>query len=145
MEYKDVTDVLAVGHNILDWAEAKVSGSWLHRWFWHSVHVKWYAPPVHFATSWELDHPFRKSHAIVLRYSFRRSAVLGKWGKTGYDEDTALLEATIHGRQRRQDEREAWDETVLKVHDPATDGNSGVLGGEPGLRVRATFDAGIDG
>jgi hypothetical protein len=137
LEFKDVTDIIASAHGVLDKLEARVSGSWLHRAFWHGINVRWYTPPVLIGRSWELDYPYRKSRTVVLRYSFRRSLVLGFWGKKGYDEDTALLEATIYGRERTNDERRAWDETQLFMADEA----SGVLlEGRPGLRVRATFD-----
>lgn len=144
MDYLDVTDIVAGAHSVLDKLEAKVTGSWLHRWFWHSVNVTTWTPPVHFARSWELDYPFRKSHTVLIRWSFRRSVAIGFWGKTGYDEDTALLEATIHGRSRRQDERDAWDATVPRTTASGEEANSGLLAGGSGLRVLATTDDGLD-
>lgn len=147
MEYKDVTDIISGAQTLLDRLEGKVRGSWLHRWFWHGVNVQWYTPPVLFSTTWELDYPFRKSRTILLRYSFRRSLVLGFWGKTGYDEDTALLEATVYGRKRRDDERIHFDEVRAYDDRPtAFEGSSLPLRGDrPQLRVRATFDDGLDG
>lgn len=143
MEYKDVTDVIAGLHGALDKLETKVRGSWVHRIFWHSVNIKWYTPPVFFATSWELDEPYRKSRAFIFRYSWGKSLVLGFWGKTGYDEEHALLNATIYGRERTDGERLVWDDQSYT--NAEFDGNSGSLFSRPELRVRATSDAGADG
>jgi len=146
MEYKDVTDVIAGLHSALDWTESKVRGKWLHRFFWHGVRVKWYTPPVFLSRSIEIDEPFRRSRTVVLRYWWDRSVVLGFWGKTKYDEDANLLEATIHGRERTYDERIAYDEDRAFDSDPRVEGFRGpVLEGRPELRVRATVDAGADG
>jgi len=112
MEYKDATDIIAGLHNALDWAENKITGSWVHRAFWHTVRVKWYTPPVLGGISWELDEPFRKGYTLIVRYWWKRSLVLGFWGKKHYDENTALLSATIHGRNRTNEEHDAWDESV---------------------------------
>ena len=144
MEYKDVTDIVAGMHGVLDKIEARVRGSWVHRIFWHSVNVKWYTPPVLFGTSWELDHPFRRSRTVIVRYWWGRSLVLGFWSKTGYDEDHALLNATIHGRERTDGERLGWDDQSFA--EAEFDGDSGpILERRPELRVRATVDDGIDG
>ena len=144
MEYKDVTDVIAGMHSVLDWVDSKVRGKWLHRFFWHGVRVKWYTPPVLIGTSWELDAPFRKSRTIIVRYWWSKSAVLGFWGKKGYDEDHALLSATIHGRERTYGERLGWDDQSYA--EAEFDGNSGpLLSRRPELRVRASTDAGADG
>lgn len=144
MEYKDVTDVIAGVHNLLDKLEARVRGSRVHRVFWHSVNVQWYTPPVILGTSWELDEPNRKARTVILRYSWGKSLVLGFWGKTGYDEADALLNATIHGRQRTHGERSGWDDQSYESAE--FDGASGtVLTRRPGLRVRTTSDAGVDG
>lgn len=145
MEYKDATDVVAGLHNALDKVDARIRRSRLSRAFWHSVNVKWYTPPVLVATSWELDYPYRKSRTVVLRYWWNRSAVLGFWGKTEYDEDTALLEATIHGRERTHEERSAYNEATAWSGDPESEGfGSGVLSGRPGLRDGTTRHAWTD-
>lgn len=154
MEYKDATDIIAGLHNVLDWAEAKITGSWVHRAFWHTIRVKWYTPPVLGGISWELDEPFRKGYTLIVRYWWKRCLVLGFWGKTHYDEDQALLSATIHGRKRTDDERDAWDDLAPRDtrHDYYTvspgraKSVSGlVLKEQSGLRVRATVDARTDG
>lgn len=144
MEYKDVTDVIAGAHGLLDKLDRRVRKSWVYRVFWHSVNVQWYTPPVIIGTSWELDEPNRKSRTLILRYSWGRSLVLGFWGKTEYDEDEALLNATIYGRERTHGERRAWDDQSYLEGE--FDGiSSDVLEGRPQLRVRATVDAGSDG
>lgn len=150
MEYRDATDIVAGLHGVLDKVETKIRGSWVHRVFWHSVRVKWYTPPVLAGASWELDHPYRKGYTLIVRYWWRRSLVLGFWGKRNYGEDHALLNATIHGRKRTQDERDAWDETKFQEFEPSiadksADFDLDVLTGEPRLRIRATTDAGVDG
>ena len=146
MEYKDVTDVIAGLHGVLDRVERKVTGSWVHRAFWHKVEVKWYTPPVLLSRSIEIDEPFRRSRTVVLRYWWDKCLVLGFWGKTEYDEDANLLEATIHGRERTHDERIAYDEARAFDSDPRVEGLRGpVLEGRSRLRVRASTDAGIDG
>lgn len=144
MEYKDVTDLITGVHGLLDKLEVRVRKSRISRFFWHSVRVKWYTPPVILGTSWELDPPNRKGRTVILRYSWDKSIVLGFWGKTGYDEDHALLNATIYGRERTREERDAWDESIPKTR--TVDGiDCSLLEGRPGLRVRATVDAGTDG
>lgn len=145
MEYKDATDIIAGLHNALDWAETKITGSWVHRAFWHTVRVKWYTPPVIAGISWELDEPFRKGYTLIVRYWWKRSLVLGFWGKKHYDENHALLSATIHGRNRTNDERDAWDESVPKNSGLVEGVDLGLLEGQSGLRVRATVDARSDG
>lgn len=143
MEYKDVTDVIAGLRGALDWVERKAIRHGLSRLFWHSVNVQWYTPPVILATEWELDHPNRKSRVAILRYSWGRSLVLGFWGKKHYDEDHALLNATIHGRKRTDGENRGWDEESYREAEFA--GSSlPLLNERPGLRVRATVDAGPD-
>lgn len=144
MEYKDATDVIAGLHGALDWVETKVRKSWLNRVFWHSVNVKWYTPPVLAGTSWELDHPNRKGATVILRYSWGKCFVLGFWGKREYDEDHALLSATIHGRKRTDGEHLGWDEAAYREGE--FDGTSSpLLERRPELRIRATTDAGTDG
>lgn len=144
MEYKDATDVVAAMHGALDWAERKIRGSWVHRVFWHSVNVKWFTPPVLLSTSWEIDHPYRKGRTVLVRYWWDKSAVLGFWGKKVYDEDHALLNATIHGRERTDGERLGWDDQSYTAAE-FDGGSSPLLSRRPELRVRATVDAGIDG
>ena len=144
MEYKDATDVIAGMHGLLDRLEASVRRSRIHRVFWHSVNVRWYTPPVWPAREWEVDEPFRRGRTVLLRYRWGKSAVLGFWGKTGYDEADALLNATIHGRRRTDGERSGWDDQSYT--EAEFDGNSGpLLSRRPELRVRATVDAGADG
>lgn len=144
MEYKDATDIIAGLHGALDKLEVKIRKSRVHRIFWHTAPVKWYTPPVLLGLSWEIDHPFRRSRVVMLRYWWKRSLVLGFWGKTEYDEDHALLNATLHGRERTHGERNGWDDQSYVEGE--FDGASGnILERRPGLRVRATFDAGIDG
>lgn len=145
MEYKDATDVIAWAHNALDKLDVWVRRSWVSRVFWHSVNVQWYTPPVITGTSWELDEPNRKSRTLILRYSWGKSVVLGFWSKTGYDEAEALLHATIHGRERTEDERIAYDEANAWNATRGEDGSDPVLQGGSGLRVRATTDARADG
>jgi hypothetical protein len=140
MEYKEVTDIVAGAHNVLDRLEVKIRKSWVSRIFWHSVRVRWFTPPVILGTSWELDHPYRKGGTLIVRYWWSRCWVLGFWGKTEYDEDHALLSATIHGRDRTDDERHAFDDTTKNLEGPAT-GDSDILGGRSNLRDGATRDA----
>lgn len=162
MEYKDATDIVSGLHTALDWVETKVRKSGINRIFWHSVNVKWYTPPVLGGVSWELDEPNRKGYTLILRYWWNKSAVLGFWGKKHYSEDHALLNATIHGRERTSDERDAWNESTPKkgsliegirgfhAFKPSRptqreDIRFEVFDGQPQLRVRATTDARADG
>lgn len=144
MEYKDATDIIAGAHNLLSRLEARIRKSWVHRVFWHSVNVRWYTPPIWGARAWEVDEPFRGGRTVLLRYWRGKSLVLGFWGKTSYDEAEALLNATIHGRERTHGERSGWDDQSYESAE--FDGTSGtVLTRRPGLRVGASVDAGADG
>lgn len=136
MEYKEVTDVLAS-------VEGLVRRSWLGRIYWHSVNVKWFAPPIWFTRSWEVEEPFRGGHSMLLRYSWGKSLVFGIWGKEGYDEAEVLLNATLHGRKRTDGEHLGWNEQSYREGEFA--GVSGpILERRPELRVRATVDARAD-
>lgn len=135
MEYKNPADVL---HEIADrWETGPMS-----RIFGHTARVRWYTPPVLFGISWELDEPNRKGYTVILRYSWRHVLALGFWGKKGHSEEEALLSATVMGRKRRQDERDAFDDSILRDH--SEDENIAVFQGGPGLRNRATTDARAD-
>jgi hypothetical protein len=143
MEYKEVTDIIAGAHGLLDKLEVRVRKSWLYRLFWHSVNVQWHTPPIWLAPEWEVEEPFRRGKTVILRYSWGKSLVFGFWGKTGYDEADALLNATIHGRKRTDGEHLGWDEAAYRAGEFA--GVSGpILEQRPQLRIRATVDAGPD-
>lgn len=141
MEYKDATDIIAGLHNGLDWIDRKIRGTWVQRAFWHGIRVRWYTPPVLVSKTYEVEEPFRRSRAIVLRFWWNRSVVLGFWGKTGYDEDANLLEATIWGRPRTDGERKHWSDSPVSVPEGLS---SEILGGRPGLRDGATRNARAD-
>lgn len=143
MEYNDLEGTIAAAHGVLDRIEAGLRGSWASRIFWHSVRIKWYTPPVTFSRTIELDHPYRRSHSAIFRYWPTRALVLGFWGRKQYDEDSNLLDATILGRTRTDGERRAWDDGSYQ--DGEFEGSSvPLLERRPGLRVRATVDAGVD-
>lgn len=143
MEYKDATDVVAELHGFLDKLESKIRRSSVHRIFWHGVRIKWFTPPVYTAKTFEIEEPFRRARVVMVRYWWNRGLVLGFWGKTEYDEETNLLEATVYGRKRRDDERSAYDES--KGYENSQGSSGELLARGSGLRVRATSDARADG
>lgn len=115
--YYEAEDVLYVLHDALDAIERKLdSGKYLRRMFIQFSRVKWYAPPIIVARTLEVDEPFRRCRSVLVRYWWNRAVVLGMWGVVGYDEAEQLLEATIMGRERTQDERDGFDDTILVDH-----------------------------
>lgn len=84
---------------------------WLSRIFGHTMKVKWYTPPVWVGKTHELDEPFRRGYTVLVRYSWSSMLALGFWGKP-QDPDKALLDATILGRKRSDDERQHWSDDV---------------------------------
>jgi hypothetical protein len=127
--YYEVEDVLYVAHDALDAIERKLdSGKYLRRFFIQFSRVKWYTPPIVVARTLEVDEPYRRCNSVLFRYWWNRGIVLGMWGNVGYDEAEQLLEATIMGRERTQDERDAVDDTIVRDHtDELGQGASGTL------------------
>jgi hypothetical protein len=137
MDYVTIGDVLSVVHDTI--TESIASTKW-ERMFFHTIRIRWYTPPFFFGKSVETDEPFRHAKSLGLRFSGRRALVLGFWSEEGYDEDEALLEATMLGRERTDDERHGFDPDRIY----GTGDSSEVLSGRPGLRDGTTRNAGVD-
>ena len=70
-------------------AETKDHG----RFFYHLIRINKGTPPLHLAPTVMVEPPYRRSTSLVVRLPFRFGLVLGWWKDTGWDEETALLEA----------------------------------------------------
>jgi hypothetical protein len=137
MDYVTIGDIVSVVHDTI--TEKMASTRW-ERMFFHTIRIRWYTPPLIIGKSVETDEPFRYARSLGLRFSPARALVLGFWSEKGYDEDTALLEATLLGRRRTDDERHGFD--PYRVY--GTGDSSDELSGRPGLRDGTTRNAGVD-
>lgn len=64
------------------------------RFFWQLVKVRRTARPFAIVPSVEIEHPFRRSRCVVFHLpGLSTGLVLGWWRNTGWDEETALMEA----------------------------------------------------
>jgi hypothetical protein len=85
------------------------------RAFFHFVRVQPGSPIFHTAPTVEIEEPFRRSDSLVVRLPFRRAIVLGWWEDTGWDADTALMEAVWGWGIDPYDDRLQYDESVRQT------------------------------
>jgi hypothetical protein len=146
MTYYQISDALVAAQDALDNLDLAISRTWADRLWVQHYRVRWFTPPILVSKTLEIDHPFRRARSVLIRISPTRALVFGFWGKTVYDEAQQLLEATILGRKRDRNERDAFDDTVIRDHSEAlaSTGNLSLRFGGYIRRAGAPVDARAD-
>ena len=97
------------------------------RLFWHRVRMSRFGPDVHFATTREIEEPFRVARCVVLHLEpFRTGLAIGWYKDSGLDEFEALTLAVRPERPPTKQELDEYDDS--RMHGP----------GAGGLRFSAT-------
>lgn len=140
MRTHTLADLPGAMRDLAGWLEPKLKR--MDRLYVQRVRMARFGPDVHFATTREIEDPFRVGKSVILHLEpFRPGIVIGWYSKDGLPEHEALLRAVTTNAPPREDLDE-FDEDVLQK--PAADG---------GLRYSQTFgsavrvgrpDAGVD-
>ena len=102
-----------------------------NRFFWHTVRMSRFGPDIHFATSREIEDPYRVGKAVVLHLEpFRPGLVLGWYGKEGLPEFEALRRA-VSLRDPTEQELRNFDENELHGPRRPTGLRFSATGGRP--------------
>lgn len=128
----------------------------LDRLFWQKLPMARLGPDIHFATSREIEEPFRVARCLVLHLEPFRTGVVVGWFDKGLEDpedENAVSEAlrrAVSLRNPTRQELDAFDDSIPHgtgkpggLRYGAT-GGSPVRGGGPGPRMVITGDAGAD-
>lgn len=91
------------------------------RLFWHKVRMARFGPDIHFATTREIEEPFRVARCVVLHLEpFRTGLAIGWYKHSGLEEFEALTLAVRPERPPTKQELESYDDN--RMHGPRAGG-----------------------